>query len=1037
METKDTLSSCSDLEEQEIQQLQMQAESLKDNTLNKLNALKTTTQCLERQTFTHSPLFQQAFAYLFHTDVITFKYELSQNMNNLEKQLNNEILHEKDSKSTLSVIKVQFDKFIHSNVLKSIDPYSSSASYDREQCIVERGNHEHELQNGLKRLNETKLQIQECKVQEVQSPVASSGGESSSGIISDEGNDQSSENQSNTSGDESSMSWNDCNETSNSGDDIDISPSYDTEPMVEVPYSAKYNVFVVESQHSEQPESISNTCVVETVDRNVIPDSSNMCINDDQIDQNAVEYDDERYKTNLEETTRALGESTSCRDSCLIALQTKQTELERYMALNDRTLDYEKLQSKLNETLGLLARKDNDIKEGLKLKAYEILVFKQKYDDLVKQSLLTKSSFEGRLKDKNKVILDLKVKEGKDIDKMIAMDKQLKFLNKIIYKRNQTIQTIHMLAPKCSKYNDLANKFAPDWEETITLEKESRSKLDKDLVKPYDYTKQNSLYENFKPPSQEYLDQLAHAKEVRKKMWRKSFVKTKPNIVKNIACLPVSKSVSSNDMVNNYCLEEAKKNAQLQKDKDVKSKPSVITLARLPNTASGCKLKPRISNQQPRNWPASMSSRVSNKDVHIAEKPRKQKPFLKSKDLPCKGDSEPTTGSNVDIYNVHVCKQTLDISAGTSITGQQKQRIDLYDGTSFNVKQENLRSSVVSTADASDQRQQQPDSTSSTSSTPTISIDGNFDLGSWKPKPGALSLYVGDGHRAAVKAIREVHLCLPSGLVLILNNCHYAPSITRGIILVSCLYKDGFVNRFENDNSISISRNNLIYFNAIPRDDIYEIVLSSSNTNDSSMYAVSNKRAKLNLDFALLWHCRLGHISKKHTGKLQHDGLLDSTDIKSFEKCVSCMSGKMARKPYSHQVERAKYLLGLIHTDVCGPFKIMSRQGASYFITFIDDFSRYGYVYLLKHKHEVFETFKVFQKEVENQLEKTIKSLRSDRGGEYMSQEFLDNLKEHGIIAHRTSPYTPQHNGVSEKRNQTLLDMVCSMMSQTTLPKSF
>ncbi|GJS17912.1 retrovirus-related pol polyprotein from transposon TNT 1-94 [Tanacetum coccineum] len=145
----------------------------------------------------------------------------------------------------------------------------------------------------------------------------------------------------------------------------------------------------------------------------------------------------------------------------------------------------------------------------------------------------------------------------------------------------------------------------------------------------------------------------------------------------------------------------------------------------------------------------------------------------------------------------------------------------------------------------------------------------------------------------------------------------------------------------------------------------------------------------------------------------------------------------MARKLYSRQVERAKDLLGLIHTDVCGPFKIVSRQGASYFVTFTNDFIRYGYVYLLKHKHEVFEAFKVFQKEVENQLGKTIKSLRSDHGGEYMSQEFLDHLKEHGIIARRTPPYTPQHNGVSERRNRTLLDMVRSMMSQTNLPKSF
>ncbi|GKB28946.1 retrotransposon protein, putative, ty1-copia subclass [Tanacetum coccineum] len=115
----------------------------------------------------------------------------------------------------------------------------------------------------------------------------------------------------------------------------------------------------------------------------------------------------------------------------------------------------------------------------------------------------------------------------------------------------------------------------------------------------------------------------------------------------------------------------------------------------------------------------------------------------------------------------------------------------------------------------------------------------------------------------------------------------------------------------------------------------------------------------------------------------------------------------------------------------------LSRQGASYFITFTDDYSRYGYVYLLKHKHEVFETFKVFKNEVENQLGKTIKAIRSDRGGEYISQELKDYLKANGIVQQLTPPYTSQHNGVSERRNRTLLDMVRSMMNLTTLPLSF
>nr|GEW44704.1 retrotransposon protein, putative, Ty1-copia subclass [Tanacetum cinerariifolium] len=197
------------------------------------------------------------------------------------------------------------------------------------------------------------------------------------------------------------------------------------------------------------------------------------------------------------------------------------------------------------------------------------------------------------------------------------------------------------------------------------------------------------------------------------------------------------------------------------------------------------------------------------------------------------------------------------------------------------------------------------------------------------------------------------------------------------------------------------------------------------------------KRAKQNLDSTYLWHCRLAQISKKRIEKLQKEGLLRSTDDESFDQCVSCLSGKMTRKSFPHRPERETDLLGIIHTNVYGLLRHVSRQGASYFITFTDDYSRYGYICLRKHKHEVFETFKVFKNEVENQLRKTIMALRSDRGGEYISQEYKDYLKACGIVQQLTPPYTPQHNGVSERRNRTLLDMVRSMMHLTTRSLSF
>ncbi|GJY30415.1 retrotransposon protein, putative, ty1-copia subclass [Tanacetum coccineum] len=143
------------------------------------------------------------------------------------------------------------------------------------------------------------------------------------------------------------------------------------------------------------------------------------------------------------------------------------------------------------------------------------------------------------------------------------------------------------------------------------------------------------------------------------------------------------------------------------------------------------------------------------------------------------------------------------------------------------------------------------------------------------------------------------------------DNCHYAPTITRGVVLVSRLVDNGFV-QCSTDYEYSVSKNYVLYFNAISSDGIYEIDMLNLVPNINSIY------------------------------------------------------------------------------------------NDSYFITFTGDYSRYGYVYLLKHKHEVFKKFKVFKNEVENQLGKTIKALRSDQGGEYISQEFKDYLKASGIVQQLT-----------------------------------
>ena len=208
--------------------------------------------------------------------------------------------------------------------------------------------------------------------------------------------------------------------------------------------------------------------------------------------------------------------------------------------------------------------------------------------------------------------------------------------------------------------------------------------------------------------------------------------------------------------------------------------------------------------------------------------------------------------------------------------------------------------------------------------------------------------------------------------------------------------------------------------------------------SDTHIHNIDAKRCKVNNDStSYLWHCRLGHIGVKRMKKLHKDGLLESLGYESFDSCEPCLLDKVTKTPFSGTMEQATDLLEIIHTEVCNPMNVEARGGYHYFLTFIDDLSRYGYIYLMKHKSETFEKFKEFQSEVENHRNKKIKFLRSDRGEECLSYEFGPQLKQCGIVSQLTPPGTPQRNGVSECRNRTLLDMVRSMMSLTDLPLSF
>ena len=140
------------------------------------------------------------------------------------------------------------------------------------------------------------------------------------------------------------------------------------------------------------------------------------------------------------------------------------------------------------------------------------------------------------------------------------------------------------------------------------------------------------------------------------------------------------------------------------------------------------------------------------------------------------------------------------------------------------------------------------------------------------------------------------------------------------------------------------------------------------------------------------------------------------------------MQSKQLRKPHKAAEARNLAPLELVHSDLCEMNDELTKGGRRYFMTFINDCTRFCYVYLLKTKYEVLHYFKVYKAEVQNQLEKKIKCLRSDRGGEYFSNEFSEFCAVHGIIHEMMPPYSPQSNGIAERKNHTLTDLVNAML---------
>jgi hypothetical protein len=188
------------------------------------------------------------------------------------------------------------------------------------------------------------------------------------------------------------------------------------------------------------------------------------------------------------------------------------------------------------------------------------------------------------------------------------------------------------------------------------------------------------------------------------------------------------------------------------------------------------------------------------------------------------------------------------------------------------------------------------------------------------------------------------------------------------------------------------------------------------------------------------WHARFGHLSFQSLRQLVHNnmvrGLPQLTQVDQV--CEACVAGKHRRTPFPEQARRrATNAIELVHGDICGPVTPPTPSGNNYFLLLVGDMSRYMWLVLLPSKDYAAAAIKNFQASVEVETGRKLKTLRTDRGGEFTSVEFGRYCAERGVKRQLTAPYSPQQNGVVERRNQSVVTMARCLLKAKRLPGYF
>ena len=287
-----------------------------------------------------------------------------------------------------------------------------------------------------------------------------------------------------------------------------------------------------------------------------------------------------------------------------------------------------------------------------------------------------------------------------------------------------------------------------------------------------------------------------------------------------------------------------------------------------------------------------------------------------------------------------------------------------------------------------------------------------------------------DNSKIRIEGRGDIEITQKDGKVLQFSSVLYVPKLSANILSLGRLDEEGC--------RMTMARGKLTIF------DYEDRLLAQVQRSEGRLYLLKLSvvdqcliTTKDNSEDRL-WHSRYGHLNfhtLKEMSRLKMVEGFPQIDIPN-QLYQSCVAGKQHRSSFPKgSLFRASKPLELVYIDICGPISPSTLGGSRYFLLIVDDFSRLMWVSMLKSKSDALTEFKRFKALAEAEQDTHIKCLRSDRGGEFTSEAFADFYIAHGIKRQLTAPYSPQQNGIVERKNRTILSLVRSMLKEKSLPR--